>query len=592
MKVSESSEKAQMSRSEPNIYEFDDFRLDAARRVLLRGGEQLSLTPRIFDTLLYFVRHQGRLIEKDELMRAIWPDTVVEENNLNQSVSTLRRALGETRGENRYIVTVPGHGYRFAADVKTLSADAASDAADDAPIRTIAVLPFKPLVEQHRDEALELGMADALIMRLSNSREIIVRPLTSVRRYGGLEQDPQAAGLELGVQAALDGSIQRWGERVRVTARLISVADGSSLWVGTFDEKFTDVLAVQDAISERVAGALALRLSSEERSKLVKRYTESPAAYELYLKGRYHLSKLIPPEVRKSIHFFQQATEIDPNYALAYTGLTAAYISLPINSDVPPHEAFPQANAAVMKALEIDDSLADAYTYLAYVKFWYDWDWAGAEHQAKHALALNANSAEAHRAYAILLSQLGRQVEAIAEGARARELDPLALITRTNEALFLYYDGRNDEAQEKLISTLELDPHFWIALLTLAKVFIRQGKYSEAIAVLGKARISSGGSAQTISLMAYVLALSGERAQALQVLEELKKLSTERYVPPYNLALVYHGLNEDDEVMLWLERAYDVRDVLLAAFIKADPIWERLRANPRFATIVKRMNLQ
>lgn len=582
-----------MSLTEPHIYEFDDFRLDAGKRLLLRRGQMLSLTPRILDTLIYFVRHQGRVIEKDELMRAIWPDAFVEENNLNQSVSTLRRVLGESRGENRYIVTVPGHGYRFVAVVKKVGVGV-SESINKKPnaICTIAVLPFKPLVEEHRDEALELGMADALIIRLSNSREVVVRPLTSVRRYGGLEQDAQTAGRELEAELVLDGSIQRWGDRIRVTARLVKTADGASLWVGTFDEKFTDVFTVQDAISERVASALSLTLSVEERKGLTKRYTENPKAYELYLKGRYHWNKLIPPEVRKSIHYFQQAIEIDPYYALAYTGLTAAHISLPISSDVPPAESFPQAKAAATKALEIDESLADAHTYLAFVKFWYDWDWADAEVETKRALALNPNSAEAHRAYAILLSQLGRQGEAIAEGARARELDPLALITRTNEALFLYYAGRDDEAKAKLTSTLEIDPSFWIALLTMAKVYIRQEKYDEGSELLARARMSSGGSTQTISLMAYVLAVSGQRNKALAVLEELKGLSTERYIPPYNFALVYHGLKLDEEALDWLERAYDARDVLLAAFIKCDPIWDSLRGDPRFAAIVQRMNLE
>src|SRR6185295_18051645 len=301
-----------MSVPDPKIYEFDDFRLDADKRVLLRRGEPVPLTPRVFDTLLYFVQHHDRLIAKDELMRAIWPDSFVEENNLNQNVSTLRRALGK----HRYIVTVPGSGYRFAAEVKTINGSAGSASVVGAQARTIAVLPFKPIVEPGRDEALELGMADTLIARLSNSGKLIVRPLSSVRRYGGLEQDPQDAGRELGVEVVLDGSLQRSADRIRLTARLINVVDGASMWVGTFDEKATDVFAVQDAISERVASALAVPLSGEERQHLTKRYTENIEAYDLYLKGRYYWNKLIPQEVRRSIQFFQQAIDLDPTYAL------------------------------------------------------------------------------------------------------------------------------------------------------------------------------------------------------------------------------------------------------------------------------------
>jgi DNA-binding winged helix-turn-helix (wHTH) protein/TolB-like protein/Flp pilus assembly protein TadD len=637
-----------MVEPEPRIYEFEDFRLDAADRVLLRNGEPLPLTPKVFDTLLYFVRHPGRVLEKDDLMSAIWPDSFVTENNLSQNISTLRHLLGERPGVHRYIVTVPGSGYRFAADVRTVTdaesgpetekgACSETDAVDIStalishpvkrkrkvplflllggliavclsiailyfwsrtrptsvqPVRTIAVLPFKPLVVENGDPELEFGMTEALITRLSNSRAIIVRPLTSVRRYGGPEQDAQAAGRALGVESVLDGSIQRSGDRIRLTVRHIRVEDGFALWARAFDEKFTNVFNVQDAIAERVVGTLALSLNSEERRALTKRDTENPEAYELYLRGRSSLRKLILPEVRKSIDNFQQATDLDPTYALAYAGLAEAWHSLPINSDVPPKDAFPQARAAATKALEIDESLANVHASLSMIKSWYDWDWTGSELEAKRAIALSPNLAEAHRAYALILSTLGRHQESIGEGARAKELDPLSPIMRTLESLFLYFDGRNDEAREKLTKTLELEPNFWIALLTLARVEIRQGKYADAIAELSMARRTSGDNTQTISMIGHTWALAGNRAQAQAALDELKTLSTQRYVPPYNIAMVYNGLGEDDEALLWLERAVDARDVLLAPFIKADPSWRRLRANPRFAAILKRMNLE
>jgi DNA-binding winged helix-turn-helix (wHTH) protein/TolB-like protein/Flp pilus assembly protein TadD len=639
-----------MDEPEPHIYEFEGFRLDAAGRVLLRNGEPLPLTPKVFDTLLYFVRHPGRVLEKDDLMSAIWPDSFVTENNLSQNISTLRHLLGERTGVNQYIVTVPGSGYRFAPDVRTVTeAEAGTETGKGAssdgdsgnaitdistelsphpvkrkgsipvsvlligliavslsvaiyfgfrsrstsvqPVRTIAVLPFKPLVIENGDPELELGMTETLITRLSNSRAVIVRPLSSVRRYRGPEQDPQAAGRELGVEFVVDGSIQRWGDRIRLTVRLIKVEDGETLWAGPFDEKLT-MFAVQDAIAERVVDALALRLNSAERRALTKRDTENPEAYELYLKGRDSFRKLIEPEVRKSLRFFQRAIDLDPTYAQAYAGLAEAHHSLPINSDVPPKDAFPQAKAAASKALEIDESLANVHASLSMMKCWHDWDWTGSELEAKRAIALNPNLAEAHRAYALLLSTLGRHQEAIREGARAKELDPLSPIMRTLESLFLYFDGRNDEAREKLTKTLELEPNFWIALLTLARVDIRQGKYAEAIAELNKARRTSGDNTQTISMIGHTWALAGHRAQAQAALDELKTLSTQRYVPPYNIAMVYNGLGEDNEALLWLERAVDSRDVLLAPFIKADPSWSRLRANPRFAALLKRMNLE
>ena len=570
-----------MNQPGTSCYEFGEFRVDIGRRILLQAGNTIALTPRQFDTLLYLVEHCDRVITKEELMKAIWSDAFVEENNLNQSVSAIRRALGERRGDNRYIITVPGVGYRFAAPVKLVSS-----VEHRAARGSLAVLPFKPLLEKERDEALELGMADSLIIRLSNSRDMIVRPLTSVRRFSGLEQDAQSAGRELDVESVLDGSIQRAGARIRLTARLTDVADGRSLWVGTFDEEFTDVFSVQDAISERVAGALQMHLGAEK-----KRHTVSTRAYELYLQGRYHWSRLVPTEVRKSIEFYEQAIAVDPNYALAYTGIAVAYVSLSIASDAKPAESFPKAKAAALKAVTLDESLSDAHAYLSFIHFWFDWDWAAAESEVRRAIALNANSAEAHRGYGILLSQLGRQDEAIVEGTRARELDPLALITRTNEALFFYYSNQLPVAEDKLRAALELEPNFWIALLSIAKVYAAQGRYPEAIAELTKARKLSGGSAQPLSMLGYTFAIMGDREGAFEVLNELETLAGKRYVPPYNSALVYNGLHDDDNTFEWLERAYEGRDVLLAAFIKTDPVWSRLYHDPRFQDLLARMNL-
>lgn len=637
-----------MSEANPRIYEFGDFRLDAARRLLLRrdDGQAVKLTSKAFDTLLYMVRHPGTVISKDELMRAVWPDTSVEENNLSQNVFALRRALGEKQGENRYIATVPGRGFSFVAAVTPLGGGESADVIEGAlqgvrgeevstvntparaqsawrrkrliilagvsiaalvglgvyiwrvrtktvpaaPVRTVAVLPFKPLVVEHRDEALELGMADALITKLSNTRGVIVRPLASARRYGGIEQDPLAAARELQVDSVVDGSIQRWGDRIRVTARLVGVG-GEQLWAGQFDEKFTDIFAVQDAISGRVAGALALHLSGEEESRLTKRYTENAAAYELYLRGRYHLFKLTPPEVRKGLEFFQEAVRVDPSYALAYAGIADAYRTLPITSDVAPTEAFPKAKEAVTKALELDDSLAEAHAILGFIKFWFDWDWAGSESEFRRAIELNPNNADAHRGYAHLLSNIGRHEEALREVERARELDPLSLITNTLQGQFLHFSGRDDEAVRSFEKAFELDPNFWVAHTHLAYVLIHKKMYGQALTELEKAREQSRGNTTTIALTGYVMALSGERVRARGVLEELRSLSRERYVPPYNMAIVHHGLGEREEALAWLEKAFEGRDVLLT-FVAVDTKWDALRSDQRFVSLLERMNLR
>src|ERR1700730_9074273 len=348
---------------------------------------------------------------------------------------------------------------------------AASASVAPAGEKRIAVLPFKPLVADNRDQVLEMGMADSLITKLSNSRKVIVPSLNSVRKYNNLEQDPVLAGRELQVNSVLEGNVQKVGDRIRVTARLINVADGASLWAGTFDEKFTAVFAVQDSISQKVADALALRLSGEEKNRLTRRYTENVEAYQLYLTGRYHLDKLIPPEIRTAIGFFQQAIDLDPNYALAYFGLAQANRSLAITSDVPSKDCLPQAKAAAKRALEIDDSLAEAHASLSFTLIWFDWNWTDGLREAERALALNPNSAFVHLAYGHVLSDLGRHKEAIAEVARARDLEPVFLLIRALEGMFFLHAGRDDEALAKLQKALELDPNFWITHPTLGKVY-------------------------------------------------------------------------------------------------------------------------
>jgi TolB-like protein/Tfp pilus assembly protein PilF len=455
--------------------------------------------------------------------------------------------------------------------------------------KRIAVLPFKPLLPENRDQVLELGMADTLIAKLSNSREIIVSSLNSVRKYSGLDQDALTAGRELQVGSVLEGNVQKLGDRIRVTARLISVADGGSRWAATFEEKFTDVFAVQDAISQKVADALALRLSGEEKKRLTRRYTENVDAYQLYLTGRYHHARLIPPEVRTAMGFYQQAIDLDSNYALAYFGLAEANRSLAITSDIPSKECLPQATAAAKKALQIDDSLAEGHASLSFSLIWYDWDWVNGEREGKRAVALNPNSPYSHFALAHVLSDLGRHDEALVEARRAVELDPVFFLFSALEGMFLHHARRDDEALAQLQKTLQLDPTFWVTHLTLGKVYIQQRKYPEAIEAFTKARDLSRGNSEAIASIGYVAALSGDKAKAQAVLDELK--ASGHYVPPVNVALVYNGLGDQDEALSWLEKGCEERDVRLT-LLKVDPRWDTCRSNPRFAAILKRIGLQ
>jgi TolB-like protein/Flp pilus assembly protein TadD/class 3 adenylate cyclase len=464
-------------------------------------------------------------------------------------------------------------------------------AAVSATEKRIAVLPFKPLLPENRDQVLELGMADSLIAKLSNIRQIIVRSLNSVRKYNGLDQDPLAAGRELDVDSVLEGNVQKSADRIKVSARLINVADGSSLWSNTFEEKFTDVFNVQDAISQKVADALALRLSGQERERLTRRYTDNVEAYQLYLTGRYHWAKFTPPDIRKGIDFFQQAIELDPHYALAYFGFAEANRSRAINSDVPAKDCLPQAKTAAIKALEIDDSLAEAHASLSFSLIWYDWDWDGGIREAQRAISLNPNSAHSHFALAHALSDQGKHDQALAEMARARELDPVFLLYRALEGMMFHHAGRDSEALDLLQNAVDLDPTFWITHLTLGKVFTQQHKYPEAIEEFGKAREFSHGNSEAIGSIGYAAALMGDQARAQAVLGELKTSSNQHYIPPVNVALVYAGLGDREQALSLLERACEERDVRLP-LLKVDPRWDSLRSDPRFGAILKRIGLQ
>ncbi|HEX4973268.1 MAG TPA: winged helix-turn-helix domain-containing protein [Steroidobacteraceae bacterium] len=602
------------------LYVFGDFRLDAGRRLLShRSQGAIPITSRAFDTLLHLVRNPGRLIPKRELMDAVWGDAVVEENNLTQTISTLRQLLGERPDDHRYIVTVSGRGYRFIAGLDAPATVAAPPAPSKRRsiiaaaiaglavavgiaallsarftakprIESIAVLPFKPVVRESSDPALELGMADTLIARLGNGGGLIVRPLSSVRKYTPLEQDALVAGRELGVDAVLEGSIQRSGEVLRVTARLLRVSDGSSIWADRIDQPWTTLFDMQDRLAEQVAAALALRLSNEARRQLTYRHTQNPDAYRSYLLGRYHFLKLIPPEIDKSLEYFTRAIEQDPQYALPHEGLAEAYRALTITGDRRPSEVMPQGKAAALRAIELDDRLDSAWASLCFIQVWWDWNWPAAERSCKRAIEINPNGADGHRAYAVLLSDLGRHEQAIVEARRASELDPLALITNAIEGHVLHYAGRDDEAVTKLRATQELDANFWITHLFLGKVHLARNELPEALAEFEKARALSADNSEAVSMVGYTLARSGDPRGAKAVLAELLERSTQHYVPPFNIAMLYNGLGDADNTFSWLDKAYADRDVRLT-FLKIEKKWDPLRADERFAALAKRMKL-
>lgn len=459
-----------------------------------------------------------------------------------------------------------------------------------APIKSIAVLPFKPLVAGNRDETLELGMADTLITRLSNIRQVDVRPISAVRKYTGLEQDAIAAGRDQQVDAVLDGVIQRSGEQVRVSVRFLRVNDGSQLWSGQFQEKMTEIFDVQDSISERVASALALTLAGGERQQLTKHHTENTEAYELYLKGRFQMNRLTDDGFLKGRDYFQQAVERDPNYALAHAALADAYVALGGWNVTTPHESFPKAREAATRALQLDPNLAEPHASLAMVSFAFDWDRKTAEEEFKRALDLNPNYPDAHQLYSYYLTAMRRFDESLAQMQRARELDPASLSKVSGIGEILNFMGRTDEAIRQYEKALEMDPNSGFAHWALGNVYVHKRMYDQAIAYYQKAIPLSGSSPDEPASLAYAYAKSGKRKQALQTIEELIKRSEHSYVPSTLIAATYAALGDKDEAFKWLHKAVEQRDGILT-FINVDPVFEDLRSDSRYAEVLKRIPL-
>ena len=630
-----------------SFYEFGPFRLSKAERILLRHGEVVPTTRKQFEILLLLVENRGHVVDRERLIEEIWPDTVVEEGNLTTYISTLRKVLGEDTKGNQYIQTLPRRGYRFVGEVREIVSqdpqmvvreqvdssivghkDEASlprttfiepnplnkprmlkvamalasvvvvtaalvvvwlrghpTAGSNGSVRLIAVLPFKPLSPDIRSESLELGMADTLITKLSLIREIVVRPVSAVRKYSALDQDPIAAGRELKVDAVLDGSIQEANDRVRITVRLTRVADGRPLWVDQFDERMTDILSVQDSISAKVTSALAVRLTSEDKRLLTKRYTSSPEAYKHYIMGRFFWNKRTEEAMGKAIDYFLQAVENDANYALAYSGLADAYALLG-NYLNRPDEFHPKSLEAAKKSVEIDDSLAEAHTSLGYL-LTLRYDWQRAEAEFKRALELNPNYSTAHHWYSRWLLTLGRVDDALGEIKRAQELDPTSLIINVALGGHYYSNRMFDEAIEQLGKTLEMDPHFAHTHGHLAPAYIKKGMTEKAIAEYEKA-VELSGDTLYRSGLAYAYAISGRRTEAQRILDELVAQSKRGYIWPGEIALVYAGLNDKDRFFQWFEKAYQDNDLTVDALI-AEPLFDPFVSDPRFGDLILRI---
>jgi len=456
-------------------------------------------------------------------------------------------------------------------------------------IESIAVLPFQNRSTEADTEYLSDGLAESLIYRLSQLPNLRVSPTSSVFRYKGKEVDPIKVGHELGVDAVLSGRIVQRGDNLTISAELVDVRYNKLLWGEQYDRKMSELLQTQREIAREIVDKLKVKVSGQEKG-LAKHYTESNEAYQLYLKGRFYWNKRTGEAIKKSIEYFNQAIEKDPSFALAYAGLADSYI-VPANP-LPPREKMPKAKAAAMKALDLDDTLAEAHTSLARVLAAYDWDWPGAEKEYKRAIELNPRYAIAHEWYGGYLEVTGHHNEAIAERKRAQELDPLSLIINFELGLAFYYARDYDQAIEQFQKTLELDPNFPPVQQFLPAAYEQKGMYGESIAGFKEWATLKGGSEWSFSMagLGHVYAVSGQKGEARSVLDELKQLSGEQYVPSSSIALVYVGLGEKDQAFAWLEKGYEERSFQMQC-LTVEPRWDSLRLDPRFADLVRRVGL-
>ncbi len=580
----------------PQIIRFDGIELDLSRYELRRAGRSIRLEKQPLDLLLLLIERCGQLVTREEIMEKLWGRNVFvdAEQGINNGIRKIRCALGDDSLEPRFVQTVVGRGYRFVAPVTLVSA-ATSAPMFPSPevkrIQSIAVLPLENLSGDPSQEYFADGMTEAVIAELSRIGNLRVISRTSAMRYkDGKKAIPQIAR-ELGVDGVVEGSVLREDNQVRVMVQLIDGLTDQHLWTRSYQRELRSILALQSEVARAIAEGIAVELTPEECRRLASPRSVNAEAHDLYLKGRYYWSRRTEDSVKKGIECFQRAIEKDPEYALAHAGLADSYTE-PVFLGVvtlPPREVMPRAKAAAMKALEIDETLAEAHTSLAYVCLHCDWDWASAEREFKRAIELNRNYANAHHFYSHYLMAMGRTEESLAESKTALELDPVDSIMNVHLGWHYLYARQYDLAIEQLRNTVEADPNIPQPHQFLGEAYERMGLYPEAIAEFRKAQVRDN-TPRTLAFLGWTYAASAKRSQARKVFDELKELSKHRYVSPYFFAIISAGLGENDQAFEWLQRAYDERSESLI-YLEVEPVFDRLRSDQRSQDLARRVGL-
>jgi DNA-binding winged helix-turn-helix (wHTH) protein/TolB-like protein/Flp pilus assembly protein TadD len=620
-----------MYGEEIDSFSFAGFTLEPQRRRLLCNQDQVPLNAKAFDLLVFFVRNAGRVVTKDEILDTVWKDQFVEESNLTVQVSAIRRALNDNAGESRFLATIPGKGYQFVADVATagdagkVASDpvAAVDARAQVPIakrglavlavalllivgflayqyyptdtrataRSIAVLPFEDQTGDQSSAYLGDGLAESVIFSLSRIPDLRVMSRDSVFGFRNEKADAIRIGRELNVQTVLRGRFLRSGDSVQVSTELVSTSDNSVIWGEQFTRTIADMERLQGDIARSITRELKIKLSGADAELLNKHQTENYEAYQQYLIGRHHLSRSTDDGFAKGRDSFKLAIAMDPNYAMAYAGLADAYNLLSGWGSLAPNEGHPLAKSAAMRALELDDGLAEAHASLGAVKLFYDADWEGSEVSLARSVAINPNYSDGQMMYGYRLMLLGRFDEAKPYLERAIELDPLSIVKLVSYGNAFYFERNSTKAIEIYQRAVDLDANSGLARWSLGGALLQAGRTDEAIAEYEKAIPLSGDSPDESASLACAYAAAHRTSDARKIIQDLEARAGRAYTPPALIASIYAALGERETAFQFLEKAFRDRDSLLV-YLKVEPMFDPLRADPRFTLVLKRVGLE
>lgn len=575
-----------VSRSQGTM-RFGAFELNARSGELCKNSRKIKLQDQPFRVLLLLLEHSGEVVTREELREKLWPrDTFVDfDVGLNSAVKKLREALGDSADNPSFVETLPRRGYRFVAPVNH-----SGGTAPHPQIRSLAVLPLDNLSGDPSQEYFADGMTDALITTLAQIGALRVSSRTSVVRYKGTRIALPKIARELNVDAVLEGTVLRAGERVRIQVQLIDARTDTHLWAEKYERPLGDILVLQSELAQAIAMQIRLRLTPQEQARLAGARLVDPNAYDAYLIGRLHWNKRTKEGIEKGLQYFRQSLARDPSYARGYAGVSDCYNMLGFWGWSDPREVFPAARDAARRALQIDETIAEAHTALAWVSILHEWNWEGAARELGRALELNPGYTNTLQCYSHYFTYLGRHKEALEYVKRTLEFDPLSTVMNSSASAMLYFAREFELARDQALKSIEIEDNLAPPYLWLGLTCQESGRLKEAEAALKTASAISGGSPLSRASLARTLAISGQCAEARRIAGDLEKLRSKRYVPAYSLAFLYAGLEEKGRALSWLEKACEERSAW-AAMMKVDPKFAGIREEPRFQELLRRIGL-